>query len=138
MTNKDTSPVSELVERLEKVAGPVRMNNDSFSDLAAEAADRIAALEAENVRLREDKARLDFLDECNHRLNSTYHTSYGWKMIMNHNVNRLMTGHHLDVDLNDFEAFGAKSCRQAIDAERQRVEDARRRRLAKQGGNHGE
>jgi|GEM_PF-6376152 hypothetical protein len=90
------------------------------------AASRIAALEAENARLREDKDRLDFLDACNQRLNSTCGTSYGWKMVVNHNVNRLMTGHHLDVDLNDFEGFGAKSCRQAIDAERRRVEGARR------------
>lgn len=89
-------------------------------------ADLVAELAEENERLREDKARLDFLDACNQRLNSTYGTSYGWKMVMNHNVNRLMTGHHLDVDLNDFEGFGAKSCRQAIDAERRRVEGARR------------
>lgn len=95
-------------------------------------ADLVAELAEENERLREDKARLDFLDACNQRLNSTYGTSYGWKMVMNHNVNRLMTGHHLDVDLNDFEGFGAKSCRQAIDAEMRRVEAARRAR--EQGG----
>lgn len=69
--------------------------------------------------LREDKARLDYLDKCNHRLNSRYGTSYGWKLILNHNVNRLMldTPSGMAVDLHDTEGGSAKftSCRKAID-----------------------
>jgi len=67
-----------------------------------------------------DADRLDFLDECNRRLNASYGTNYSWKMVMNHNVNRLMLG-SMKVDLNDADAKGLKSCRNAIDAEMQRV-----------------
>ncbi len=62
-----------------------------------------------------DTARLDFLDRCNARLNAKYGTNYHWKLILNHNVSRLMLG-HLEVDLNDAEARGLPSCRDAIDA----------------------
>ncbi len=74
----------------------------------------LTAARAEVERLRADKARLDFLDEANTRLNAKYGTTYRWKLIMNHNVNRLMIG-HLDVDLNDAEPHALKSCRDAID-----------------------
>lgn len=67
-----------------------------------------------------DTMRLDFLDECNRRLNASYGTNYHWKMVMNHNVNRLMLG-SLKVDLNDAEANGLKSCRAAIDVEIKRT-----------------
>lgn len=79
--------------------------------------DRVEALEA-------DKARLDFLDEANTRLNAKYGTTYRWKLIMNHNVNRLMIG-HLDVDLNDAEPNALKSCRDAIDERMREVGAAR-------------
>lgn len=62
-----------------------------------------------------DTARLDFLDQCNTRLNAYSGTNYQWKLILNHNVSRLMLG-NLEVDLNDAEARGLPSCRDAIDA----------------------
>lgn len=117
--------VEKLVNELRSWADCDARSGEPLGARMRKAADKLEELADENERLREDKARLDFLDACNQRLNSTYGTSYGWKLVMNHNVNRLMTGHHLDVDLNDFEVFGANSCRQAIDAERRRVEAAR-------------
>jgi hypothetical protein len=64
----------------------------------------------------EDKKRLDFLDECNRRLNEQYRTNYGWELILNHNVTRLMSD-HLEIDLNDAKGGNDKlpSCRDAID-----------------------
>jgi hypothetical protein len=67
-----------------------------------------------------DKDRLDFLDRCNARLNAKYGTTYRWKLILNHNVNRLFIG-DLAVDLNDQAPDGLPSCREAIDAEILRV-----------------
>lgn len=84
----------------------------------------VEALLAEVDRLRADKARLDFLDEANRRLNAKYGTTYRWKLIMNHNVNRLMIG-HMDVDLNDAEPNALKSCRDAIDEKMGEVHAAR-------------
>jgi hypothetical protein len=81
-----------------------------------------------------DKARLDFLDECNRRLNASCGTRYGWDMVMNHNVTRLMSGRHLDIDLNDSKAHGAPSCRDAIDKEIKRIADARMRQEANGNG----
>lgn len=83
------------------------------------------ALRAEVEALRADSQRLDFLDRCNAALNMQSGTAYGWKMVMNHNVNRLMTArHHLAVDLNDAEPHGPPSCREAIDEEMSRVSAA--------------
>ena len=81
--------------------------------------DELARLRERVAVLEEDKARLDFLDECSARLNGHYGTSYGWTLILNHNVNRLMLDGLL-VDLNDMEASKAKlpSCRAAIDTKR--------------------
>jgi hypothetical protein len=65
-----------------------------------------------------DRARLDFLDACNRRLNERYGTNYGWKLILNHNVTRLMLNdHQMSVDLHDSEGGNRKlpSCRDAID-----------------------
>lgn len=61
-----------------------------------------------------DKARLDYLDRCNVALNGRYDSKYGWTLIQNHNVNRLMLD-HMSVDLNDMDAHGLRSCRAAID-----------------------
>jgi|HubBroStandDraft_1064217.scaffolds.fasta_scaffold27520_7 hypothetical protein len=86
--------------------------------------EEIASL-IERVReLEADKARLDFLDECNRRLNSQSGSKYGWRLILNHNVNRLMSG-HLSIDLHDSEGGSHKlsSCRAAID---ERMSDLRR------------
>ena len=68
--------------------------------------------------LRRDKERLDFLDSCNLTLNDHYQTNYGWKLILNHNVTRLMSERGLDfIDLHDSEGGNEKfkSCRDAID-----------------------
>lgn len=75
---------------------------------------------AEIERLLKDSARLDFLDEMNSKLNAWAGTVYRWKLIMNHNVNRLMLG-HLQVDLNDAEPHAHASCRLAIDEEMDRI-----------------
>lgn len=67
---------------------------------------------------RRDKERLDFLDRCNLALNDHYQTNYGWKLILNHNVTRLMSERGLDfIDLHDSEGGNKKfkSCREAID-----------------------
>ena len=80
------------------------------------------ALRAEVERLRADAERLDWLDTLNRVLNGHYGTSFGWKLVTNHNVNRLFLGHgHLAVDLHDSEGGAQKlpSCRAAIDAHRQ-------------------
>jgi hypothetical protein len=62
-----------------------------------------------------DTARLDFLDQCNRRLNQQSGSEYRWALVLNHNVNRLMLG-PMAVDLHDSAANGLPSCRQAIDA----------------------
>lgn len=72
-----------------------------------------------------DKARLDFLDEANRRLNAKYGTTYRWRLVMNHNVNRLFLGNMLDVDLVDYEPNGLPSCRDAIDERMREVRAAR-------------
>lgn len=76
--------------------------------------DRIEALERELAVAKVDTARLDFLDTCNAALNSHFGTKYHWRLILNHNVTRLMLGHQ-DVDLHDSDANGLPSCRAAID-----------------------
>ena len=75
---------------------------------------------AELDALRADAERLDWLDTLNRVLNGRYGTSYGWRLVTNHNVNRLFLG-HLEVDLHDSEGGAQKlpSCRAAIDAHRQ-------------------
>jgi hypothetical protein len=89
-----------------------------YRDLAAAA---IAAYEAaapcQCGELREDKARLDFLDGLNVRLNEHCGTKYRWELTMTHNVNRLSLKFPT-VDLNDMAARGLKSCRDAIDKAR--------------------
>jgi hypothetical protein len=78
---------------------------------------RAEKAEAELAAAKRDKERLDFLDRCNAALNERYGTNYGWELILNHNVTRLMLG-RLVVDLNDAAGGNAKlpSCRAAIDA----------------------
>ena len=88
--------------------------------------ERLESAEEENARLRKDRDRLDFLDRCNQRLNATYGTNYGWQLILNRNVNRLMLG-HMDIDLHDSHGGKGKlsSCRGAIDAEMDRIAAAK-------------
>lgn len=75
--------------------------------------------DAEVEALRADKARLDFLDRLNSGLNAHYGTNYRWRLITNHNVNRLFFGHaqggYFPVDLQDAQPRGLPSCREAID-----------------------
>lgn len=86
------------------------------------ATDLICAQEDEIDRTKDDTARLDFLDAANRRLNAHCGTNYRWRLIMNHNVNRLMIG-HMEIDLNDAE--GGKdalpSCRAAIEERRGQI-----------------
>jgi hypothetical protein len=65
--------------------------------------------------LQKDKERLDFLDKANRSLNEKYGTTYRWRLIMNHLVNRLYLG-NLVIDLHDQDPNGLQSCRDAIDA----------------------
>ena len=138
MTQHDKAP--ELVERLKVVARcgtDSTMRHSAYASMAQDpdgdyvTYSAYAAL-AERCRVLEaDKTRLDFLDECNAALNARSGTVYGWAMVMNHNVNRLMTErHHLAIDLHDSKAHGAPSCRGAIDAEMRRIEIARLARAA--------
>lgn len=92
----------------------------------ATATSELARLRAEGEGLREGAARLDFLDGCNARLNASYGTHYGWKLVLNHNVNRLVLG-DMKVDLHDSEGGNDKlpSCRLAIDEARKRTALAR-------------
>lgn len=104
---------------------------DNYRDERNESRDHIAELvaraekaEAENVRLRADKERLDWLDSLNAKLNTHYGTSYGWKFIISLNVVRLMSKHDhwgngyvADLDLHDSAAHGV-SVREAIDVSR--------------------
>jgi hypothetical protein len=98
-----------------------------FGELVlATATSELARLRAEGEALKEDAARLDFLDGCNARLNASYGTHYGWKLVLNHNVNRLVLG-DMKVDLHDSEGGNDKlpSCRLAIDEARRRTALAR-------------
>ncbi len=83
--------------------------------------------------LIDDKKRLDFLDHLNGRLNDHYKTTYRWKFIINHNVNRVMlTDHRRSLDLYDSDPHGYSSCRHAIDEHRRRSEmlmEAKRRKV---------
>jgi hypothetical protein len=79
------------------------------------AKERIRWLSVQLAALLADKARLDYLDRCNAALNAHYGTTYSWKLIQSHNVNRLMLGNSYDVDLNDSQPNGLPSCRDAID-----------------------
>ncbi|WP_437870916.1 hypothetical protein ACSD7O_14330 [Methylorubrum extorquens] len=109
-----------------------RANKAIIREAAAEA--RAAQLQAEVEALKEDAARLDFLDGCNARLNASYGTHYGWKLVLNHNVNRLMLG-DMKVDLHDSEGGNDKlpSCRLAIDEARARTALAARAATAREG-----
>jgi hypothetical protein len=106
----------------------VRQVAEDVTSLLAENDRLRSELEAERERresAEEDKARLDFLDQCNRNLNEYCGTVYRWRMVMSHNVNRLFLRDLKTVDLHDSEPHGLSSCRDAIDAEMRRVEAAR-------------
>jgi hypothetical protein len=82
----------------------------------------VLALIAEVRALREDKARLDYLDCMNTQLNKFYDTTYQWKVILSPNIVRLTAGRQWagyvgDIDLNDAQCGEGsfESCRKAID-----------------------
>lgn len=118
-----------------KSAAPIgqRRQHRALAESIETALSELTRLQEEVEGLRGDKARLDYLDEANAKLNARFGTTYGWKLIMTHNVNRLMIGsfggNH--VDLHDSEGGNAKlaSCRAAID-ERMRETLAARAALA--------
>jgi hypothetical protein len=116
--------ITQLIARVRELEEALEVSQAKEPWL--ELAKRNAAAEARVEALAEDKQRLDFLDECNRRLNENYGTNYGWELILNHNVNRLMLG-HLQVDLNDSRGGNAKlpSCRAAIDEAMNNIRRAR-------------
>lgn len=68
--------------------------------------------------LKKDKERLDFLERCHDLLNEKYKTDWGWEVIINHNVVRLMSEKNIHwVDTNDTAGghVRIKTCRLAID-----------------------
>ena len=99
--------------------------DDALSFVEATTPANVLALIAEVRKLREDAARLDWLDTMNANLNRHYGTTYQWKVILSPNITRLMTGRQWagyvgDVDLNDAQCGSdtSASCRDAIDAAR--------------------
>jgi len=115
--------VSDSKPDHEAVAAYVRQ---SYA-IREEAADTIDTLNEEIERLRQDRDRLDFLDSLNQALNASAGTRYGWELVINHNVNRLMF-QDMAVDLNDAKARGWPSCRVVIDREMTRIVASRRAR----------
>ncbi len=96
---------------------------EAAEDRASKLQGTVDTLESQIAELRKDRERLDFLDQCNKRLNARYGTDYGWQLILNHNVNRLMLGNQMNVDLHDSHGGKGKlpSCRAAIDKEMERA-----------------
>lgn len=85
--------------------------------------------EEEYESLKADKKRLDFLEECHTRLNDLYKTDYGWEVIINHNVVRLMKEKDINgIDLNDTKGGNdkIKTCRLALDKKMEEVERQRK------------
>lgn len=120
--------LTELLDTLDMAYGDVdRLVNAERAAHLETSKNGLAAI----VELLKDKRRLDFLDQCNARLNERSGTVYRWELILNHNVNRLMLG-HMEVDLNDAAAKGLPSCRDALDREIERIEAARAARIAKE------
>lgn len=78
--------------------------------------DDLLALIAENEQLQKDKSRLDWFDGMNKALNAHYGTEYRWKVVVNHNVNRIYLNSLRIIDMNDQDCHGLPSCRDAIDA----------------------
>lgn len=81
------------------------------------------------MELQRDCDRLNFLDECNRKLNRECGTVYGWEMILSRNVTRLMlespyVSEVAGVDLND-SAVGKATCREVIDEAMERIKRMR-------------
>ncbi|MBD8909684.1 hypothetical protein [Methylorubrum zatmanii] len=116
----------QVTAERDEANGTLRYCEGQWQDERGVMLAELARLRAEGEVLREDAARLDFLDGCNARLNASYGTHYGWKLVLNHNVNRLLLG-DMKVDLHDSEGGNEKlpSCRLAIDEARKRTALAR-------------
>ena len=85
--------------------------------------------EEEYESLKADKKRLDFLEECHTGLNDLFKTDYGWEVIINHNVIRLMKERDIrGIDLNDAKGGNdkIKTCRLALDKKMEEIEFQRK------------
>lgn len=95
---------------------------EGVAEIVAALAATPEGLASELAELRKDKARLDWLEVRRVALNRHCGSSYGWKLVQSHLVNRLMLetpecGAIAGVDINDAE--GTKDdVRAAIDAAR--------------------
>jgi len=118
MTQPNQNRLEAVARALSEAGGACNWEHALECARAALAADATATGDVvakhDIEALLADKARLDYLDRCNASLNAQYGSTYGWTLIQNHNVNRLMLD-HLSVDLNDMAAQGLPSCRDAID-----------------------
>jgi hypothetical protein len=100
-----------------------RASTDALLPVDASECGAFPAESGDEVRaLREDKARLDYLDCMNTQLNKFYDTTYQWKVILSPNIVRLTAGRQWagyvgDIDLNDAQCGEGsfESCRKAID-----------------------
>jgi len=96
-----------------------KQQNSARDTASAPESGSVQISKAEYDALIKDKARLDYLNECNRRLNECYGTKYSWKLVQSHNVNRLMFKnlHPVSggVDLHDSHWKGFEDCRKAID-----------------------
>lgn len=100
-----TIPSGDFVnEDLRRVAA-------ALTSLIAERDGLAKALE----QAKDDTARLDYLDSLNASLNARHGTKYGWAMVVNQNVNRVMFNFPRGADLSDYNPHGFRSCRTAID-----------------------
>jgi len=113
---KSNTPITDAIERAATDdAGNVTRMEPIWKGLEK--------LERENQKLREDKRRLDFLEAAHDALNSRFGTNYGWDLIINDNVVRVLAGSphptdfHEGIDLNDAQGGKSKhkTCRAAID-----------------------
>lgn len=78
----------------------------------------ITISQEEYESLKKDQERLNFLERCHDLLNEKYKTDYGWEVIINHNVVRMMMEKNINwMDMNDAAGGNAKikTCRKAID-----------------------
>lgn len=97
-------------------------NVNALLSASEEAAAALTSLIAERDGLakaleqaKDDTARLDYLDSLNASLNARHGTKYGWAMVVNQNVNRVMFNFPRGADLSDYNPHGFRSCRTAID-----------------------
>jgi len=76
--------LEKKVEKLEALDELTTNQAKEYLKRAEAAEARVAELEAQNGRLREDRERLDWLDEVNRKINQDHDTEYGWRFGVNH------------------------------------------------------